>query len=142
MLYIKNTCQKEISKRSQFLAFQKHIKINASKLHQFPIKIESKNTPKQRPSKLDWKKNIWKWRRFFSHRNFVKQSTSKWRRFFVHQNYIKKVRWNDVEMYQYCFSKYWNLQLTSWCVPGALYFRAIILLLLVAGEILTGWNTK
>ena len=73
----------------------------ASIFHQNWIKKYTETTSIEIRSK----KKTWKWRRFFSHQNCVKQSTSKWPRFFAHQSYIKKVRWNDAEIYRYFFFK-------------------------------------
>ena len=71
--------------------FQKHVKISAFKLHQFPSTLHQKNTSKQ----------FIKGRRFCTRRNYIEGNKSKRRQFFSHRNYIEKVRRNDVEIHRY-----------------------------------------
>lgn len=103
---------------------------NTSEQHRFFVyRIRSRK-------KINKKQKTSKWRRFFSHRNFVKkvrrrskqrwffchenyvkESTSKRHQFFTHQNYIEKVRRNDVEIRKYLLfdiSMYFN---RHWHVP-------------------------
>ena len=72
--------------------------------------------------------SVWKQRRFFSHRNYVKKSTWKRGGFFDQRNYIEKIRGNDAEIRRnlvFDVSMYYRRRIdldSTWCIRWDNFF--------------------